>query len=193
MDSLIFDVLWFIMIHIIWFDCVWILNSASYGVRCQDLQTVAENRIVEIKKQVKVTMALKELCRTVRGMKTVDLAKEVEGESQIIKILAADEFAAAHKLLDDPATLTDILQVIARKMMDVSRLSVVFAMGKLVCIAFGWIEIFKTMNSHSDEFLVLSSFKYWIRIISSRVIFGKEWHSWTKRWQFGKLMYNYID
>lgn len=78
----------------------------------------AANRIDEVKQQVKVIVNLKDMCRSVRSMKTLDFATEVANKSTICNFLKADDFAAASMLIEDSNTLCDIMQFIARKLLD---------------------------------------------------------------------------
>ena len=93
----------------------------------------AATRIEEIKKQVKVIVNLKDMCRSVRSMKMVDFATEVENKSTICNLLKADDFAAARMLVGDTTTFCDMMQFIARKLLDVPCQIILVSIPRVRC------------------------------------------------------------
>lgn len=83
----------------------------------------AKEMVQQIKNEAKTVMNLKELCRMVRSMKSAAFSAEVSGASPICDLLAADDFTLAKKLMfSEPNTLVEILQFIARKLHEVTKL-----------------------------------------------------------------------
>lgn len=79
--------------------------------------------IVQIENQSKFVGNMKEMCRSLRSMKSAELVAEVTSTSSLFKLLAADEFTAGKRLVSELPTLQDILLHVAKKLSEVQATS----------------------------------------------------------------------